>query len=253
MRHRTHAGAGRPLRGVAPADVTAAGRWPRRVQRHGIRRLPEGDGALPAKPPSQQAPLGDVPLDLAAGQTAAGRLSLGGARDRASTAAVAEWPEKATRRMAAHCRRARIAVVPAPLHTVLTAQGTPVPAPCRQGAAQPPAAPQPEGCSRRPAVEEAWEPHGSAHRLTPPGRPGTNGQGDRLNRPLQEATVTRYADDNQPSFKEPLDDVGQAYACAQRRHTLPGLTPEAYSSNCWPTEPERWHTHPCHHTLGLNI
>ena len=179
-------------------------------RRQTFRRL--DDGALPAKQPSQQDPLGDVPLDIAAGQTAAGRLSLGGASARASTVAVAEWPEKATRRMAAHCLRARIAVVPAPLHTVLTAQGTPFPepAPFRQGAAQPPAAPQPEGFSRRPAVEEAWEPHGSAHRLTPPGRPGTNGQGDRLNRPLKEATVTRDDDDNQPSFKEPLDDFGQA-------------------------------------------
>jgi hypothetical protein len=229
--------------------------WPRGFQRHGISRLPEVDGALPAKPKFKQYPLGYFPIDMAAVQTAEGRLSLFVAIDRASTLAVAEWQEKATRRIAATFLRALMAAVPDKIHPVLTDNGTPFTerAHCRKGAAQPQAAQPPEGLYLMHACDDACEQHGIAHRLTKPGHPWTNGQVERMNRTLKEATVKRYDDENHQYLKEHLDNFLNAYNFAKRLKTLQGLTPYEYIIKGWQKEPERFHTNPCHHTLGLNI
>jgi hypothetical protein len=121
--------------------------WPRGFQRHRSRRLPEVEGALPAEKKGQTYPLGYVHLARAEGPTAAGRLSLVVASARVSTWACAERPEKATRRMAADCLRARIAAVPDQIHTVLTDHGRPFTglAHVPRGAEQPQDAQPPEG------------------------------------------------------------------------------------------------------------
>jgi hypothetical protein len=81
-------------------------------QRHGISRLPEVEGAKPAKRKLKKYPLGYFPMDMAEVQTEEGRLSLFVAIDRASTCAVAERHAQATRRIAANLLRALIAAVP---------------------------------------------------------------------------------------------------------------------------------------------
>src|SRR3712207_8158640 len=50
----------------------------------------------------------------------------------------------------------------------------------------------------------ACEQHGIEHRLTKPGHPWTNGQVERMNRTLKEATVKRYYYENQQQLKEHL-------------------------------------------------
>jgi hypothetical protein len=74
-----------------------------------------------------------------------------------------------------------------------------------------------------------------------------------MNRPLNEATVKRYDDENHQSLKEHLYNFLNAYNFAKRLKTLQGLTPDECIIKCWQKEPERFHTNPCHHTLGLNI
>jgi hypothetical protein len=113
--------------------------WPRCVQRHGISRLPEGDGDIRTKKKVKKDPLGSFHLDMAEVHTAEGRLSLFGAIDRARTCALAERHEKATGRIAANFLRALIAALPSKIHTVLTEHGTPFTALAhfRKGADQP--------------------------------------------------------------------------------------------------------------------
>jgi transposase InsO family protein len=187
-------------------------------------------------------------------QTAEGRLDLFVAIDRASTLAVAERQEKATRRIAANCLRALSAAVPSTLHTVLTDHGPPFTelAHCRKGADQQDDVQHPEGLSLRPAVDDAWEPHGIEHRLTKPGPPWTNGQVERMNRTLKDATVKRYDDESHQQLKEHLYTFVNAYNFAKRLKTRHGLTPYEYMIKCWQKEPERLKTNPGHHTLGLN-
>jgi transposase InsO family protein len=168
--------------------------------------------------------------------------------DRASKFAVAELHEQATRRIAANGLRALIAAVPYTIHTVLTDNGPPCTelAHFRNGVEKQEAVQHPEGLYRIHAFDDACEQHGIAHRFTQPGHPWTNGQVERMNRTLKEATVKRYDYDTHQQLKEHL------YNFAKRLKTLQGLTPYEYIVKCWQKEPERFRSDPCHHTLGLN-
>jgi Integrase core domain len=177
-------------------------------KRHGISRLPEVEGTKPAKRKFKKYPLGYFHIDSAEVHTEEGRLYLFVASDRASKVAVAERHANATRWIAANFLRALIAAMPDKSHTGLTANGTqcPVLTHFRPGADQQEDVPHPEGLYLIPAVDDACEPHGIEHRLTKPGHPWTNGQVDRMNRTLKEATVKRYYYENHQQRKEPLDD-----------------------------------------------
>jgi transposase InsO family protein len=224
-------------------------------QRHGISRLPEVDGDRPPKKKFKKYPLGYFHLDIAELQTEAGRLYLFVAIDRASKFAVAELHEKATRRIAANFLRALIAAVPYTIHTVLTDNGTQFTelGHFRKGADQQDDVQHPEGLYLMHAFDYACEQHGIEHRLTKLGHPWTNGQVERMNRTLKEATVKRYYYESHQQLKEHLYNFLNAYNFAKRLKTLHGLTPYEYIVKGWQKEPERFKTNPGHHTLGLNI
>jgi transposase InsO family protein len=206
------------------------------------------EGDQPTKKKFKKYPLGYFHIDIAEVQTEEGRLYLFVAIDRASKFAVAELHEKATRRIAANCLRALIAAVPYTIHTVLTDNGTPCTelAHFRNGVENQEAVQHPEGLYLIHAFDDACEQHGIEHRLTQPGYPWTNGQVERMNRTLKEATVKRYDYATHQQLKEHLDNF------AKRLKTLQGLTPYEYIVKCWQKEPERFRSDPCHHTLGLN-
>ena len=73
----------------------------RRLQRHGISRLPEIAGDKPDKKKFKADPIGFLHIDIAEGQTAEGKLYLLVAIDRAAKFAFAQLVEKANRVTAA--------------------------------------------------------------------------------------------------------------------------------------------------------
>jgi transposase InsO family protein len=228
--------------------------WHRCFQRHGISRLPEVDGDMPVKKKFKKYPLGYFHIDIAEVHTEEGRLDLFVAIDRASKFAVAELHEQATRRIAANFLRALIAMVPYTIHTILTDNGTQFTelAHVRKGAEKPEDVQPPEGLYLMHAFDDACERHGIEHRLTKPGHPWTNGQVERMNRTLKDATVKRYYDESHQELKEPLYNFLNAYNFAKRLKTLQGLTPYEYIIKCWQRDPGRLKRNPAHHTVGLN-
>jgi Integrase core domain len=138
---------------------------------------------------------------------------------------------------------------------VLTDNGTQFTEPThfRTGADQHEELQHPKGLSVIHAFADACEPHGIEHRLTKPGHPWTNGQVERMNRTLKEATITCDDDENHQQLKENLSSFLNAYNFAKRLKTLQGLTPYQYIIKCWQKKPERFTVNPCQHTLGLNI
>ena len=94
------------------------------LQRHGISRLPEVDGAKTAKKRFKPYPIGYFHIDIAEVRTEEGRLYLLVAIDRTSKFAFVELHEQVTRRMAGDFLRRLIAAVPYKVHTVLTDNGT---------------------------------------------------------------------------------------------------------------------------------
>ena len=93
--------------------------------------------------------------------------------------------------------------------------------------------------------------NGTEHRLTQPNHPWTNGQVERMNRTLKEATVKRHHYENHQQLREHLYNFMNAYNFARRLKTLRELTPYEYIIKCWQNEPERFIINPYHHKVEL--
>ena len=93
--------------------------------------------------------------------------------------------------------------------------------------------------------------HDIEHRLTKPNHPWTNGQVERMNRTLKEATVRRYHYDTHRQLENHLAAFLDAYNFAKRLKTLRGLTPYERICKAWADDPDRFRYDPTHLTSGL--
>jgi transposase len=90
------------------------------------------------------------------------------------------------------------------------------------------------------------------HRKTKVNHPWTNGQVERMNRTIKEATVRRYHYANRDQLRTHLDDFIAAYNYARRLKTLRGLTPYEHIVKCWTEKPESFRINPTHNMPGPN-
>jgi transposase InsO family protein len=90
------------------------------------------------------------------------------------------------------------------------------------------------------------------HRLTKPRHPWTNGQVERMNRTIKEATVKRYHYDSHDQLRQHLGDFVTAYNFGRRLKTLKGLTPYEAICKAWLAEPQRFTSDPTHQIPGPN-
>ena len=215
------------------------------LQRHGISRLPEVAGDKPDKRKFKTYPIGYFHIDIAEVRTQQGRLYLFVAIDRTSKFAFVELHEKATMRVASDFLQALIKAVPYKIHTVLTDNGI-------QFADLPKNRSKPTAMWRGHPFDRACRQHSIEHRLTKPNHPWTNGQVERMNRTLKEATVQRYYYETHEQLRRHLVDFVMAYNFARRLKTLLGLTPYEYICKTWSKEPDRFTLDPAHQMPGLN-
>jgi transposase InsO family protein len=94
--------------------------------------------------------------------------------------------------------------------------------------------------------------HRIEHRLTKPNHPWTNGQVERMNRTLKDATVKRYHYASHHQLREHLAAFLDAYNFARRLKTLRGLTPFEATCQAWAEHPDRFRYDPTHLTSGLH-
>ena len=94
--------------------------------------------------------------------------------------------------------------------------------------------------------------HGIEHRFTKINHPWTNGQVERMNRTIKEATVQRYHYDGHEQLRRHLHDFVAAYNFGRRLKTLKGLTPYEFVCKAWQTEPHQFTLNPLHQMPGLN-
>lgn len=226
----------------------------RLFQRHDISRLPSVEGDKPKKR-FRDYPIGYIHIDIAEVRTEDGRLYMFVAIDRVTKFAFAELHERATRSTAADFLRRLIDAVPYKIHTVLTDNGTHFTTPGNMcsAAADIRAAIANGERFRAHAFEFACARAGIDHRLTKPNHPWTNGQVERMNRTIKEATVRRFYYDSHDRLRTHLADFLNAYNFAKRLKTLSGLTPYEAICKLWTEQPERFRLNPIHHMPGLNI
>jgi transposase InsO family protein len=99
---------------------------------------------------------------------------------------------------------------------------------------------------RAHAFELACAQNDIDHRLTKPRHPWTNGQVERMNRTLKEATVKRFYYETHAQLRAHLADFASAYNFARRLKTLKGLTPYEHICKAWTKEPHRFTLDPTH-------
>ena len=150
-----------------------------------------------------------------------------------------------------HCRLvsaflvALIKAVPYKIHTVLTDNGIQFTFPPRY-------AKGPTATCMSHMFDLRCDENGIEHRLTKIKHPWTNGQVERMNRTIKEATVKRYHYDSHAQLTTHLQDFIDAYNYGRRLKTLKGLTPFEYICKIWTSEPERFSLKPTHQMPGLN-
>ncbi len=213
----------------------------RLLERHGISRLPKDESTKSEKKRFKSYPIGFFHIDICEVRCEDGKLFLFVAIDRTSKFAYAELHHEATRSISAQVLANLIEAVPYRIHTVLTDNGI-------QFTHKP-------GTSTYSmhSFDRVCRAHDIEHRLTQPNHPWTNGQVERMNRTIKEATVRAFHYASASELKQHLHAFLLAYNCARRLKTLKGRTPYEFICQRWTIEPARFKINPHHHTPGLKI
>ena len=215
------------------------------LQRHGISRLPQIEGDKPVHKAFKVYPIGYFHIDIAEVHSADGKLYLFVAIDRTSKYAFVRLEESATVQTATAFLQQLIDALPYRIHTVLTDNGI-------QFCDLPSRRNGPTARLRMHMFDRVCSGNGIEHRTTKPNHPWTNGQVERMNRTIKEATVKRYHYECHDQLRQHPHDFIDAYNFARRLKTLNGLTPYEYICKCWTSEPVRFTIDPIHQRLGLN-
>ena len=210
------------------------------LQRHGISQLPAIEGDKKPKKKFKSYPIGYFHVDIAEVSTEEGKLYLFVAIDRTSKFAYTELHPKMTKDIAAQFLRNVITTIPYKIHTVLTDNGI-------QFTNR-----KQDKYAFRHIFDRVCGEHQIEHRLTKVNHPWTNGQVERMNRTLKEATIKRYHYHSHAQLKQHLADFLNAYNFAKRLKTLKGLTPYEFICQQWTKTPDYFIINPLHHTPGLN-
>ena len=205
------------------------------LQRHGLSQLPK-EKQTAEKKRFVPYPIGYFHVDIAEVQTEEGKLYLFVGIDITSKFSYAELHTKATRATAKEFLEPLITSVPYKIHTILTDNGI-------------------QFVNRKKDTMAFMAPfdhiciqHGIEHRLTKVNHPWTNGQVERMNRTLKEATVGRYHYTCHEELKKHLHAFLMAYNFAGRLKTLKGTSPYEFIKKAWATEPKGFvsiHTFHC--------
>lgn len=210
--------------------------------RHGISRLPEIEGDKKAKKKFKAYPVGYFHIDIAEVSTEEGRLYLFVAIDRTSKFVYVELLEKYGKAEAAQFLQNLIQMVPYKIPTILILTDNGI------------------QFTNRKVDKHAWmhifdricHENTIEHRLTKVNHPWTNGQVERMNRTLKEATVKRYYYNTHEQLRQHLYAFINAYNFAKRLKTLKGLTPYEFIMKIWKSEPEKFNINPNHPNMGIN-
>lgn len=211
------------------------------LKRHGCSVLPKKQVSTSAdKKKFKQYPIGYFHIDIAEVRTAEGKLYLYVAIDRTSKFAYAELHKSQTKMVAAEFLRNLIKAVPYKIHKVLTDNGIQFTNHDHHKNAF-------THIFLRICNENQIE-----HRKTKVKHPWTNGQVERMNRTLKEATVNSFHYASHDELKQHLHAYLMAYNFAKRLKAIKGKTPWQFILNQWTIHPEYFTLNPNQFLVGLN-
>jgi transposase len=215
------------------------------LQRHGISQLPTSDDAEAKRGRFAQTTIGYVHIDVCELRWAEGKVHMFLAIDRVSKFAYVELHQAATMLAGAEFLRGVIAAFPYRLHTILTDNGIPF-------TDQPRNRSGPTAQYRVHAFDRICREHAVTHKLTKPYHPWTNGQAERMNRTVKDATVHAFHYETLDSLKAHLDAFITAYNFAKHLKSLRWRTPFQALCDAWTEDPEPFIINPHHLIPGLH-
>lgn len=212
------------------------------LQRHGLSTRPKEDNKPDTKP-FKKYEIGYFHIDICEVHTTESKVYLFVGIDRTSKYVYAEVHPKATAHAASLFLKNLILAVPYRVHTILTDNGLQFSLSLMKRGRN----------YRSHAFEDLCKEYKIDHRLTQFRHPWTNGQVERMNRSLKQATVKTYHYDTVDQFKEHLYHFINAYNYAKKLKTLRFMTPYEMILNEYKTKPLLFHSNPSLYLLGLNI
>ncbi|GJD53820.1 IS481 family transposase ISMtsp16 [Methylobacterium crusticola] len=216
------------------------------LQRHGISRLPAAEKAQ-TRQRSKTYEIGYVHIDSCELRHADGKLIMFLVIDRVSKFIYVEFHDSAGKMEGSAFLRNVVAAFPYRIHTVLTDNGMAF-ADLPKNRTEP---------SRRflgPHIfDRVCSEHDIEHRLTKPYHPWTNGQAERMNRTIKDATVKVFHYEDLKSLKAHVLAFVAAYNFAKHLKALHWKTPFQTICQAWTKDPDRFRINPHHLIPGPYI
>src|ERR1700730_7463639 len=155
------------------------------LARHGISRLPRSEETTAKRGRFAETTIGYVHIDVCELRCTEGKVHMFLAIDRVSQFTYVELHPSATMLTGAAFLRGVVAAFPYKLHTVLTDNGIPF-------TDKPNKRSGPTAQYRLHVFDRICRENGITHKLTKPHHPWTNGQAERMNRTVKDATVHAF-------------------------------------------------------------
>jgi transposase-like protein len=212
------------------------------LQRHGISRLPQGDEKASKRKRFAETKIGYVHIDVCELRLSEGKLFMFLAIDRVSKFTHVAFYDANTKRNGAAFLREVVAAFPYRLHTVLTDDGMAF-------------ADLPKNRGRYPEIEAIFgghvfdrvcREHGIEHKLTKPCHPWTNGQAERMNRTVKEATIKAFHYPDLEALRAHVLAFVTAYNFAKHPKAPRWRTPFQAVCDAWKADPAPFKVNPHH-------
>ncbi len=208
--------------------------------RHGISRLPKDEDASSKRQTFKETKIGCVHIDSAQLCSAEGKTHMFLAIDRVSKFVHVEFHATAEMATGAQFMRGVAAAFPCQIHTVLTDNGV---AFTKNASAK--------WDGMRHVFDRVCDEHGIEHRLTKPYHPWTNGQAERMNRTVKDATTKVFHYETTKALCAHVLAFVAAYNFAKHLKALRWRTPFQAICDAWKTDPSAFKINPHHLTPGL--
>jgi transposase InsO family protein len=210
------------------------------LERHGISRLPRDEEKASKRVRFAETAMGYVHIDVCELRLAEGKLFMFLAIDRVSKFVHVAFYDANTKMNGAAFLRDVVAAFPYAIHTVLTDNG--------MAFADLPK--NRSGPTRRylgaHIFDRVCREHGIEHRLTKPYHPWTNGQAERMNRTVKEATIKAFHYPGLDALKAHVLAFVRAYNFAKHLKALRWRTPFQAVRDAWTKDPSIFKINPRH-------
>jgi transposase InsO family protein len=209
------------------------------LARHGISRLPKDPEQTSKRGRFAGTTIGYVHIDSCELRLAEGKLHMFLAIDRVSKFTHVAFFEAATKMNGAAFLREVIAAFPYAVHTVLTDNGMAF-------ADLPKYRDGPTARWMGHIFDRVCQEHGVKHKLTKPYHPWTNGQAERMNRTVKDATVKLFHYPDLRALEAHVRAFVTAYNFAKHLKALRWRTPFRAICDAWKADPAPFKIDPHH-------